>query len=75
VDFFPGVRKRPPREQIKLLAAWLERSVNTIERWQSAGMDIYSMDSVQQFLQWNTSRQRNRKPGKRRRFKARSPID
>jgi hypothetical protein len=73
-DFFSGVRNRPQKEQIKLLAAWLERSVLTIERWRTGGMDIYDADSVVQFWRWNDSRRCNRKPNKiRRRF--RSPIE
>jgi hypothetical protein len=75
VDFFPGVRQRPRKEQLKILAAFLERSVNTIERWEAAGCDIYDADSVLQFYQWNKTRQRNRKPDKRRPLRVRSPLD
>ena len=41
MDFFPGVRNRTQKEQIKILATWLERSISTIERWRDdGGMDI-----------------------------------
>jgi len=74
MDFFPGVRNRAPKEQIKILAEFLERSINTIERWTAGGMDIYDMDSVLQFYQWNKSRLKNRKVGRIPRL-VRSPLE
>jgi hypothetical protein len=76
VDFFPGNRQKfTLKEQIRNVALFVGRSVNTVERWASVGCDVFDVDSVMEFYRWNSLRAKNKKPYKRRRLRARSPLN